>query len=160
MILTDALLPVKSPVLTVNPAPTTHILSALSLVCALCLHPELECDGHPQCHPPEDEGYEKCFEKYLESGKIKAAATLKCRDIQYPQIYTAAVVCDGVKECHNGVDEPWLCTNLSLPVHGVLGGLLVIILFMVSLRCFRKPVIEKVRYCNMMISQFSLVLSL
>lgn len=21
----------------------------------VCLHPELECDGHPQCHPPEDE---------------------------------------------------------------------------------------------------------
>ena len=50
----------------------------------LCVHPELLCDGHPQCPHAEDEDFDFCYEKLLKRGDIKDTATLRCRSIMYP----------------------------------------------------------------------------
>ena len=49
----------------------------------ICLHPDLVCDGHPQCDHALDEDFDQCYEKYLDLGIINEYATLKCRSSIY-----------------------------------------------------------------------------
>ena len=44
----------------------------------VCLHPELVCDGHPQCDGGEDEHLELCLGSYLKSGIVDEYATVIC----------------------------------------------------------------------------------
>ena len=72
-----------------------------------CLHPDLVCDGVPQCPPvppstePEDEELERCKEK----GVFRSDATMKCQSIFHPEVTIMAVPCNGVPECHKNADE-------------------------------------------------------
>ena len=72
---------------------------------SVCMHPELECDGHPQCDNSEDEDIDRCFHRYVELGIVTNYATLKCTSVMYPQMITLATVCDGIVECQNDADE-------------------------------------------------------
>ena len=70
-----------------------------------CIHPELVCDGHPQCPNFEDENFEMCKGKYFESGSVNKFATVKCPCKMYPQIFTIGTACNGIEECFDGFDE-------------------------------------------------------
>ena len=55
-----------------------------------CIHPSLQCDGHPQCPDNEDEAYEMCKPIYVDKKLVKNFATYKCNSTMYPQIFTIA----------------------------------------------------------------------
>ena len=46
----------------------------------------------------------------------------------YPDIYTVAVVCDGVPECDDGSDEANICNNSDIITYYTIGVLVSIIL--------------------------------
>ena len=57
---------------------------------SVCMHPALECDGHPQCDDAEDENLDQCFQKYKEREIITSHATLKCPSRNYPEMTTVS----------------------------------------------------------------------
>ena len=77
----------------------------------VCIHPDLQCDGHPQCQFAEDEGFEDCKKKYYEKKIIEEFATVKCNSTVYPMMITVATACNGVVECLMGEDEEPLCSD-------------------------------------------------
>ena len=80
---------------------------------SVCLHPYLECDGHPQCDDAEDEDIDKCYSRYVKQRTVPNYATLKCVSGMYPNMITLATVCDGIVECQNSEDEPQSCESTS-----------------------------------------------
>ena len=79
---------------------------------SVCMHPDLECDGHPHCDDAEDENIDNCYSRYVEGGTVANYATFKCRSAMYPNMITLATVCDSTVECHNMEDE-LNCANTS-----------------------------------------------
>ena len=47
------------------------------------MHPQLECDGHPQCDNAADEKLDVCHDKLLKEGRIKDDATVSCLSRDY-----------------------------------------------------------------------------
>ena len=80
---------------------------------SVCLHPALECDGHPQCDDAEDEDLDNCHSRYIEQGILANYATYRCPSIMYPNMITLATVCDRIVECQHNEDEK-SCENTSL----------------------------------------------
>ena len=70
-----------------------------------CIHPDLKCDGHPQCLGGEDEEYEMCKGNYLTKHIVEPFATFKCNSTVYPIIYTIATACNDIHECLDDADE-------------------------------------------------------
>jgi len=79
----------------------------------VCIHRDLLCDGHQHCQYGEDEVYDFCLPTYTENKVIPEKGTRKCQNKMYPDIYTLAVVCDGVPECADDSDEPDNCSIQS-----------------------------------------------
>ena len=81
-----------------------------------CLHPHLECDGHPQCDNAEDEEFWKCRPKLIKLKRVKKRATFYCVSKMYPRKshWTAAVHCDGKAECDGDQDEEAMCQIFDL----------------------------------------------
>ena len=79
----------------------------------VCIHPDLHCDGHPQCEHGEDEQFDECYQQYIDKGVVEKYATYKCTSALYPGIITIATVCDGVVECLDASDEGSLCSNID-----------------------------------------------
>ena len=75
------------------------------LCSGLCIHPELVCDGHPQCPNNEDEEFSLCKDKYLSNKIVAPFASFKCFSKMYPAIFTIATACNDVEECFGGLDE-------------------------------------------------------
>ena len=48
-----------------------------------CIHPDLQCDGHPQCDEAEDEVLDDCREKYVSRNIIKPYASFPCDSKMY-----------------------------------------------------------------------------
>ena len=69
----------------------------------ICLHPDLECDGHPQCPGGEDEDRDICY-KINHRGKF-IQPVHKCNSTLYEDLPIYARRCDYVKECSDGSDE-------------------------------------------------------
>ena len=69
----------------------------------VCLHPQLVCDGHQHCDNGEDE--KNCLETYEIKGIIEPYATFICKNAMYPDILTVGSACNGIVECHDGIDE-------------------------------------------------------
>ena len=70
-----------------------------------CIHPDLHCDGHPQCSDSEDEDLGKCYQKYLKRKVLDTYATVKCKSIMYSNLTTVATACNDVIECVDAADE-------------------------------------------------------
>ena len=68
----------------------------------ICLHPDLRCDGHPQCPGAEDEDIIMCRKEKFRN-KIETA--FKCQSIMYKNMTIYARRCNFVDECQNRVDE-------------------------------------------------------
>ena len=75
-----------------------------------CIHPSLQCDGHPQCESGEDEDLDICKERYQQNRVISKYATFRCKSIMYPTMETYATACNDFPECVDGEDEK-LCTD-------------------------------------------------
>ena len=65
----------------------------------MCLHPDLKCDGHPQCPGGEDEDFDLC------QSRFSKFATMECSSPAYPTMKILATVCDGNPECLDDEDE-------------------------------------------------------
>jgi len=95
-----------------------------------CLHPDLVCDGVPQCPPvppstePQDEELERCREK----GVFRSDAIMKCQSKFHPNVTILAVPCNDVIECDNDADESWICRNTTTIVSFGVGGIFVAII--------------------------------
>ena len=107
----------------------------------VCIHPSLLCDGHKHCQHGEDEDFDRCYPTYIENKVIREYGTMKCPHIMYPDIYTVAVVCDGVTECFDSTDEPKLCTNSDITVYILLAIVMILFIF-VACYLFEKWVIH------------------
>ena len=70
-----------------------------------CVHPDLVCDGHPQCIQGEDEDLSMCYEKYLIMKIVQPLAQLKCKSLFYENRYIYATPHNNKTECWNGFDE-------------------------------------------------------
>ena len=101
---------------------------------ATCLHPDLLCDGHQHCKDGSDEDFDYCYfqtKAYLKKKVVEEFATLKCKSIMYPQIYTLATVCDGIEECYDPKDhdEPTSCTSSNTAMIGISCIVIITIVF-------------------------------
>ena len=103
-----------------------------------CLHPDLVCDGVPQCPGAEDEECGKLlrtdaffFESIFDKCKHKqdrSDAIMKCQSICEPTETISATPCNDVPECHNNADEPWICKNTTTIISGAVGGIFATII--------------------------------
>ena len=93
-----------------------------------CIHPDLKCDGHPQCLMGEDESLGDCYDIYLERGIINEYATVICTSPIYEVMKIVATPCDGISECANGTDEEG-CRNSNYGIFLTFG--LVPVIFIV-----------------------------
>ena len=73
-----------------------------------CVHPDLECDGVPNCKEGEDENVSKCREKYLKMRIIQPFAQFRCRSKFYKNMEILATARNNITECYDGSDEPQL----------------------------------------------------
>ena len=100
-----------------------------------CIHPELLCNGHPDCDQAEDEMLDQpdCIEKLIQLDYISQEATVICPSPIYRDpMKIAAVACNNKIECGgDGRDEHYLCTNSHITLYGTI--IAVIILFFMSL---------------------------
>ena len=71
-----------------------------------CLHPDLVCDGHPQCPGGEDEDLSKCYDKYIRKKIIQPLATYKCQSLLFENMLIFATPRNNIVECWDGSDEP------------------------------------------------------
>merc|ERR1712079_888773 len=91
-----------------------------------CIHPDLKCDGHPQCPDNEEEDYVLCRDEYFEKKIVAPFASFKCNSSMYPDIYTIATACNNIIECFNGTDEEF-CSNDAATTPILVGVMLGIL---------------------------------
>ena len=70
-----------------------------------CVHPDLKCDGHPQCKSGEDEELSMCKDKFLKMKIIHPLATFRCPSLFYENMFILATPLNNKSECWNGEDE-------------------------------------------------------
>ena len=70
-----------------------------------CVHPDLKCDGHPQCVEGEDEELSMCYDEFIKLNIIQPLAQLKCKSIYYENMYIFATPRNNIPECWKGSDE-------------------------------------------------------
>ena len=70
-----------------------------------CVHPDLVCDGHPQCIEGEDEELSLCYKKYLKIELIQPLAQFKCKSSFYENMDIFATPHNNIPECWEGADE-------------------------------------------------------
>ena len=101
-----------------------------------CIHPSLQCDGHPQCDFGEDEDLDGCKGKYQQNRVISKYATFRCQNIMYPIMETYATACDGFPECINSDDEE-LCSDDKVMLIILPAMMIVIALIYLTLKLGR-----------------------
>ena len=70
-----------------------------------CVHPDLVCDGHPQCVEGEDEDLSMCYDKFIKLKIIQPLAQLRCKSLFYENMYVFATPRNNKIECWDGFDE-------------------------------------------------------
>ena len=93
----------------------------------VCIHPDLKCDGRPNCEFAEDEDFTMCKDIYFKKKLVTEYASLPCPNLMYPQVMTIATACDGTIECFGGTDEKY-CSSIgsSLTIGLILIGVVSI----------------------------------
>ena len=107
-----------------------------------CLHPLLECDGHPQCPGGEDEDLDKCQDKYRKKQVIEPFASYRCTSKLYENLEIYATPCNDKTECADGSDEAG-CKKNSTSNTVIIVAMFTIFVMFVVLRCFRTGLKEK-----------------
>ena len=100
-----------------------------------CLHPELECDGHPQCPHGEDEKLETCHQKYIDGKIVSLFASYRCKSIFYENMWIYATPCDRIIECFDHSDEKH-CDQDKKTSYILFGSSFVIIFIYIGLKLF------------------------
>ena len=101
-----------------------------------CVHPELVCDGHPQCSEGEDEDLIKCHLKYIKNQIVQPFASYKCKSLFYPKMDIYATPCNKIKECFDYSDEN-NCEEGSLMTKILLAASFAVIFVYVSLKIYQ-----------------------
>ena len=70
-----------------------------------CVHPDLVCDGHPQCDKGEDEELSMCYDEFIKLKIIQPLAQFKCKSPLYENMDIFATPHNNIPECLNAVDE-------------------------------------------------------
>ena len=70
-----------------------------------CVHPDLRCDGHPQCEEGEDEDLSMCHEKFIKLKIVQQHAQFRCPSLFYTNIETFATPQNNLIECGDKSDE-------------------------------------------------------
>ena len=102
----------------------------------LCLHPDMQCDGHSQCPFAEDENLNVCFERWVGAKLVSQYASLKCSGTRHPGMNILSIPCDGIVECSDGQDEAH-CKSNSIGSYLLIGSCTGIIIFYLALRLLR-----------------------
>ena len=100
-----------------------------------CVHPDLVCDGHPQCLEGEDEDLSKCHEKYISNNIVERFASYKCTSAFYEHMEIFATPCNNKTECFDGSDEI-NCEEGKTTTYVLIGSSIAIILFYLCLKYF------------------------
>ena len=103
----------------------------------LCLHPDLLCDGHPQCPFSEDESVEICFERWVGAKLVSPFGSLECSSARYPGMTIRSNPCDGIVKCADGRDEAFCKENLIVN-YLLYGSCAVILILYVGLKISNK----------------------
>lgn len=96
-----------------------------------CVHPELVCDGHPQCQEGEDENLEKCHKDYIKKQIIYPYSSYKCTSLFYKNMEIYATPCNGIVECLDHSDEDGCGDNSKINIIIVVSSLILLIIFVV-----------------------------
>ena len=102
-----------------------------------CVHPDLVCDGHPQCKDGEDENLELCYQKYIANKIVKPYASFRCPSVFYKNIITFSTPCNGQKECFDNSDEDG-CNNSTTSNRILYSSAITIALIFVTIRIYQK----------------------
>ena len=70
-----------------------------------CVHPDLVCDGHPQCVQGEDEEPSMCYDEFIKLKIIQPLAQLKCKSLFYENMFIFATPRNYKIECRDQSDE-------------------------------------------------------
>ena len=96
-----------------------------------CLHPELVCDGHPQCQGGEDEDLEKCYKNHTMKQIYEPFASYKCTSLFYNNLKIYATPCNGKKECADESDEAGCKDNKTTNIVITVSTLTIFLIFVV-----------------------------
>ena len=70
-----------------------------------CVHPDLKCDGHPQCVEGEDEELSMCYDEFIKLKIIQPLAQFRCQSPLYENMFIFATPRDNKTECGDKSDE-------------------------------------------------------
>ena len=107
---------------------TNQLYFNCSISNSICIHPDLECDGHPQCPDGEDEVLTRCHEKYIENQIIEPYASYRCASLFYQNMEIFAVPCNGIIECFDHSDEIGCKDSRTANIVLIISSILVLIL--------------------------------
>ena len=94
-----------------------------------CLHPDLVCDGHPQCPERDDENLKKCHQHYINNGLLEPFASFECKSLLYKEMDIYATPCNNRTECLNETDEKD-CENNNLMITLFVSLLMILVLYL------------------------------
>ena len=112
----------------------------------MCIHKDLECDGHPQCLNGEDENFYRCKDKWIKNKVFLTHATFKCRSRIYPSMDIIATPCDKIVECLDAYDEKFCFNDIISPIVGII-TVLGTIFFYFFLK-YHKPITGRLTCSN------------
>ena len=95
-----------------------------------CVHPDLVCDGHPQCQQGEDEDLDRCHQIYIENNIVEPFASKRCKSPFYNNMEIYATPCNNKVECADGSDESDCKNNVTSNIILSVSSVLVLIVFL------------------------------
>ena len=107
---------------------TNQLYFNCSISNSICIHPDLECDGHPQCPDGEDEALIRCQDKYIKNQIIEPYASYRCRSLFYENMEIFSVPCNGIVECFDHSDEIGCKDNHKANLVLIISSILILIL--------------------------------
>ena len=97
-----------------------------------CVHPQLVCDGQPQCKEGEDEDLKLCHERFIDMKIIEPYASKRCTSPFYNNMDIYATPCNKIVDCADGSDESECQNNTKSNIILILSAVVVLLLFLAS----------------------------